>query len=80
MKNAACRRRVEDFEIICFKRMLRTSLVERRTNAYDIQQQFNLPIFLPIMQQQIIKFLGYILRKDRKIYRLGKSREKNNER
>lgn len=64
--NAACRRRIEAFEMTCYRRMLRIPWTARRTNA-SILQELNINSntrLLPSIQQQILKFFGHIIRRD----------------
>lgn len=64
--NAACRRRIEAFEMTSFRRMLRIPWTAHRTNISILQELKLEPKdhLLSTVQRQILKFFGHIVRSD----------------
>lgn len=64
--NAACRRRIESFEMTCYRRMMRIPWTARRTNI-SILKELGIKTnerLLPTIQRQILKFFGHLVRRD----------------
>lgn len=64
--NAACKRRLEAFEMICYRKMLRIPWTARRTNA-SILQELKIAEndrLVPGIQRSILKYFGHVIRKD----------------
>lgn len=64
--NAACRRRIEAFEMICYRKMMRIPLTAHRTNV-SILNELNIRErnrLLPIIQRRILAFFDHVIRRD----------------
>lgn len=64
--NAACRRRIEAFEMVCYRRMLRIPWTDHRTNVSILEelQITDNERLLPTIQRRILKFFGHVIRRD----------------
>ncbi|KAL4083848.1 hypothetical protein QTP88_029164 [Uroleucon formosanum] len=64
--NSSCQRRIEAFEMIAYRRMLRIPWTDHRTNV-SIVQELNIQPqdrLLMTIQSQILKFFGHVMRRD----------------
>lgn len=64
--NAVCRRKVEAFEMISYRRMLRIPWTAHRTNV-SVLEELNIEPrdrLLPSIQRRMLKFFGHVLRRD----------------
>ncbi|KAL4112805.1 hypothetical protein QTP88_016534 [Uroleucon formosanum] len=64
--NSSCQRRIEAFEMIVYRRMLRIPWTDHRTNV-SIVQELNIQpqdCLLITIQSQILKFFGHVIRRD----------------
>lgn len=64
--NAAGRKKIKAFEIICYRRMMRIPYTAHRTNVSILQElsiDTNNRLLLTI-QKQILRFFGHVIRKD----------------
>lgn len=59
-------RRIEAFEMICYRRMLRIPWTARRIN-HSILRELNIDTnqcLLPTIQRHILRFFGHVIRRD----------------
>ncbi|CAI6375634.1 unnamed protein product [Macrosiphum euphorbiae] len=64
--NSSCQRRIEAFEMIAYRRMLRIPWTDHRKNV-SIKQELNIQTqdhLLITIQIQILKFFGHVIRRD----------------
>ena len=62
--NAAMEKRLEAFEIWCWRRMLRVSWVERKTNESTLEETGKKRELLRMIRRRQLGFLGHILRRE----------------
>lgn len=64
--NAACRKRIEAFEMTCWRKMLQIHWTARRTNQSIIQELKISPKdhLLANIQRRILKYFGHVIRSD----------------